>query len=873
MSNISQVMLLKRSALRFSFILILIILLLGVLLPVTQVYAQDELEEQISFSVNAGYDGRLRPNMWSPLRITVTNNGTTTITGKFVVRPETTGRAIPNAFSTPVDLAANTEQLLFLYVVTRGNVSSTNPLRVELLNDAGDVIVAKRVPATVLEPRDNLYIVVTDTPNSTLNLTDLAVGGYQAFQANWSVENIPDHVAALESINMMMFTDVDSGALTPAQKRAITAWVMGGGHLIVTGGANWQPTATSFDNLLPLIPNGSETAEDLTALAHLAGRYSTTLEDNFVLAEGDLIDSAYVLAATDDGTPLVARRQFGNGTVDYIAIDPENTLLRNWDELPQLWMSLLTSTNAQPSWTFGFSNWEPAIAATEILPGLNMFPAIITLTGFMLAYIMFVGPLNYFVLSRFNRREYAWFTIPILIVLFTAMAWSFGTELRGTDVTLSRLSVIQTWPDAEEAKMDQLIGLLAPRRDNYTLSIEDDRFLRPISENVANVGTAGRSLTDVEIVQSNHFAAVDFPVDSSFIASFTTSGTTDKPDISGRVTFTNNSASGGVQAFQGSVSNDSDIELHNPVILARGNALRLDAPLLPGETYTFDSSDLIVAFGDEIPISIPSSLEHALAVDTPFTTTSESGLKTTLNHYVNESMYSIMDIVGSEYYNDNFSISFSDSDEEKEIRRRQALLESFVIDQYASDAQGNRVFLIGWSNDTHPSDEDTGGEHNVIDTTLYIIEVEVEHEMVAATDTFITADQFTWVSLERSGQSNVGPMRLTTYPGTNLIYQFTPLPEAVLSEVDELTVLLNKARSNSSESSIGLWNWQTEEWEQLVLPINQQKLVEISIPNSDMPDITQYLGPQNSVRININDADTGRALIIIRMGIEQRGRY
>ena len=44
----------------------------------------------------------------------------------------------------------------------------------------------------------------------------------------------------------------------------------------------------------------------------------------------------------------------------------------------------------------------------------------------LVAYILLIGPINYLVLRRLDRREWAWFTMPILIVVFAVGAYGFG---------------------------------------------------------------------------------------------------------------------------------------------------------------------------------------------------------------------------------------------------------------------------------------------------------------------------------------------------------------------------------------------------------------------------------------------------------------
>jgi hypothetical protein len=863
-------------------------ILLGVGLPVPAISAQDdEIQELLSISVRAGYDGRFRPGRWVPMRVTVENRGLG-ITGKFVVRPETSGSGIPNVFSVPVDLPANTSQSLFIYIVARNNADT---VRVDLLDESGNILASRDTQMRALRPRDNLYALVTDAANPRINLIGLTIGGYDAYQATWSVENVPDKAPALTALDAMIYSEVDTGALTPAQQRAITSWVIGGGHLIVTGGPNWESTAAGLTDLLPLSPTGSESSTDMTALVRLGGDYTTNFTDEFILATGDLVDEAWVLAANEDGIPLVARRALGNGVVDYVAVDPGSGQLRDWEGLPQLWRMLVTSVNVNPSWSYGIADWQELTTASEILPGVNLLPAALSLTGFLLAYILLVGPLNYLILNRLNRREYAWFTIPVLIVIFTVLAWSLGFQLRGEDVTLSRVSVVQTWPDAEDAKLNQVIGLLAPRRGDYNLTMPDDRMLRPISDDVAtSIGPASRALTSIEIQQTSQFSAVEFPVDASFMASFQADGMTPRPDIGGRVSIDRDRdgttidrdresgqrliyAEGDIRALQGVVTNRSDLVLEDAVILGRNRVLRLAEPLAPGAVFTFNLADFEAAAVEEKRDNeslkefgaAPVPQEFTIASDNPFFTTRTTGFRGSLSAYRGEASRSVQEILGPDnYQGSNFGISVDDDARTQELRRRQAFLSSFMVDQYLSTARGDRMYLIGWTRDATTEEEVSGNTYDVIDTTLYIIELEVEENLVGSGEVTVGADRFSWVSLERFGQSDVGPASTRFYTDVDLTFQFTPLPDAVLSEVTGLTVIIDRVRNARGSGFFELWNWRTETWEVVDLPLEEY----LDIPNPE-----PYIGPQNAVRIRVSEVGLGNAFYLELLAVEQRGRY
>lgn len=847
---------------RIGFFVSVLVLLFVVVPGSTSIVAQGNISELLAISVDAGYDGRFRANQWMPLRVTVENQGSA-IQGKLVVRPETSGSAIPNAFSTPVDLPSGGVQTIFLYIIARDNAST---IRVELLDQEESVVGSQDVNVRDILGRDTLYAVVTQETTNIPDFSELGVGGYEAFQAVWTADNVPARSGALDAINAMLFTNVDTGSLSTPQQRAVETWVIGGGHLIVTGGAGWQLTAAAFEDILPLVPTSSETTEDLEALAQLAGDYDESLEGEVIVALGDLAENTEVLAENREGTPLVVRRQVGNGIVDYVAVDPSSQPLREWDDIAQLWFTLLTSTDARPSWSYGFANWDRATASVEILPGINLLPAVLGLIAFLTAYIGIIGPINYIVLSRLNKREYAWVTIPIFIVIFSVLAWSVGFEVRGNRATLSRLTVVQTWPDTEEAHVDQLVGLLAPRRGNYTLSMMDDRLMHPYSESFTNPGLLrGQVQTGTEIQQTERFAAVDFPVDASFIASFSTRGVVERPDIGGRVVLVYDEQLQNFESLQGSIRNDSEMVLFDPVILSRGTAFYLGRPIDAGEVITLDRVDLLLS-GNEL--SIPSRLEYAAADEEALLTTGSLGFASRYSPYLDSSYKSAADILGSEDYQAfSFAVSLSDDAETQETRRRQAFLDSFVIDQFASTARGNRVYLAAWTQDAPTEEDIDGAGFDVVDTTLYIIELEVEREDSGNDTVLITQDQFIWTTRERVGMDDAGVSELSLRTDTELVYRFTPVPDARLTEVDALIINVNRTqRTGFSDGAVELWDWAEEAWEVVSIDLAENAQTVLSDP-------ARFIGPQNAVEMRITRMSSGGSVFLERIGVEQLGRF
>ncbi|MDX1994399.1 MAG: hypothetical protein SF029_18595 [bacterium] len=841
------------------FLLLLAVCALSLTLFPAPTAAQEGLNDLVTLNVSAGYDGYFRGNQWLPLRVEIDNNGDA-VSGRVVVRPETSGSAFINTFSTPVDLASGSNQTLFLYVTARGNATR---VRVELLNNEGGVVASQDAPLRSVRGNDRLYVVISQAAaGSVIDLAEVFVGGFEAFQANWSLGNLPDRAPALDAVDALLFNDVDTGALSNAQRNALRQWVLNGGHLIVTGGAAWQPTAAGLRDLLPIVPDNSVTVDgaEVEPLLNLGGDYVTELSGDLIVATGELTETGRILSAAERDTVLAARRELGNGTVDYLAVDPNTAPLREWEDRAGLWLSLLSSTDARPSWTHGFSVWDRAAEGVEILPGLNLLPAAIGLVAFLGAYVLLVGPLNYLVLNRLNRREWAWITIPVFILLFTLLARVVGFNLRGNQATLSRLSVIQAWPESDEARIDQIVGLLVPRRDEYSLDVGEERLMRSLPQDDGIAGNVLGGNSRVEIQQTQDFAAVDFLIDASIIRNFNTTGTVPRPDISGQVTLTTRSSSR--RSFlQGAITNSSDQPLYDPVLLARDVVYNLGDVIEPGQVVTFDD---VTVSGESIPA--PSPLEIGVG-DEFFFSPSTSYIGSAYYTAFVTSQQSATDILGADVYVDptGFAAPLNIGEQTLEETRRQAFLNSFIVDQFASTSRGNRVYLAAWGESVPSEDEVLGVGWSPVDTTLYLIELEVEVARSQGDSVLITQDQFTWVSRER-GQADLraAPYQLSVGGENEVVFRFTPLPGAVLSEVDQLTIIADRPQGAGALSDVQLWNWREQLWESVTVDNSGRLFIE---------DPRPFLGPQNAVEVKVVRTFSGARVDINLLAVEQRGTF
>ncbi|MBN1965494.1 MAG: hypothetical protein JW910_12665, partial [Anaerolineae bacterium] len=252
------------------------------LLPLLTAFGppQQDPDPAIVMTIQAGYGLHFRPDYWLPLFITVSNDGPD-VRGSLRVRAETNAGLGDTTYSAPIDLPRQSRKQVFLYIAPQ---SYARQIIVELVAEDGAVLAIANSQLLPVQPADVLAAVITDSPGGSVDLGGIPIGAGQSYQSNISTEQIAPQADALLPLNLMVFSDVDTGQLTVEQVQAITDWVLAGGHLVVTGGPNYRLTAEGLRDLLPLDLTGTSTLDDLTPLAAYAGRPGDALAEPDIIA-------------------------------------------------------------------------------------------------------------------------------------------------------------------------------------------------------------------------------------------------------------------------------------------------------------------------------------------------------------------------------------------------------------------------------------------------------------------------------------------------------------------------------------------------------------------------------------------------------------
>ncbi|WP_162909983.1 DUF7408 domain-containing protein [Aggregatilinea lenta] len=795
---------------------LLLLVLLTLALPLLAGFApsrQDGLA--VDLVASAGYEGYFRQGQWLAVRAELTNRGAS-LDGALRVRSGGIGGLAETIYQTPVILAEGVHKQVFLYVSPD---TVTQRLQVEVVDRSGEIAGRANVRLQLANRSDVLIAVVTDSLLGAVDLTALTPGIGEAHQVNWQVADIPPLADALAGLDVLMFHDVDTGTLSADQLDAIQMWVLQGGHLIVAGGEFWQRTTAAFGDLLPVTLEGTQPIETLEPLADYLRADAEPLETGTTLTRATVRPGARALA-NGEGVPLLVRGAHGGGTVDFLAVDPQTEPLRSWGDLERLWYTLLASAGQQPSWLSGHESWSMAREAT-LTSSNTTLPTFAQLCGFLALYIVLIGPANYLLLKRLNRREWAWATIPVLIAIFSVLAYTVGFNLRGSVPSVNRLATVMVWPDSDQAHVNALVGVQSPRRIAYNIAAAEGGTLRTLPD----VGT-GLSVA-VTVTEGQRTVVEDVPIDAGMTASFAVRSSAPAPALEGQAEWLLSTSQ--APRLTGSVTNTLDVPLEDAVILVKG-ASRYLGTLAPGDTRTFN-----ISLGPQDPG--PLALGQADWLQT--VTTSAWGYAGRAWCFTPEGLELTMaDMMRSEAFPCEIS---GLGDEQQKVRQRYRLLGALVVDYDISGGRGAGVYLAGWTDEVPLDVELVNRTNEEEDTALWMLSLPVSVTS-AASQVVVPPGLTTW-TVVRSGDAraaiDVSPTGFQLTGTERAVFEFMPLPEMRLVQVDALTIQF----AAQGALRLDVWNWQDDAWMQVE--------VDPAANEMTLSDAAAFVGPENAVRVRV----------------------
>jgi len=510
-------------------------------------------------------NGNARIGSWMAIEVHLVNNGPA-VSGELRLAG---GTQRQTRFGTVVDLPTQSDKTYTLYAQPPAFGSE-----LEIVLASNEQKVASTTAKFSIQDTTQLVVaVVAEHPEAIVSNLHLLPNQQQVAPLVMSIspDALPDRVEGWNMIDRIVWQDVDADRLTPGQLASLRGWVAGGGRLVICGGTAGPRSLSAFpDILLPYRPTAT-TDVPPAALAGILSAIPDSASDLPALS-GELTNGR-ALATVGDRV-VAAERAYGLGQVTLLGFDPAADWIGKSDASDGMWRRLL------PPRTSGglvFSDDNMLVSAVSQLPSLALPPVtgLIVLLG---AYILLIGPLNYLVLRRMNRREWAWLTMPLLIAVFTVGAYGFGAALRGNDVIVNEVAIVSGAPGATEGAGQVYVGIFSPSRGRYQVRIPGGALLSsPINDFFAGQGTA----TQLDVLQGDPARVRDLAVGYGSLRTIRAETPVDVPLIETDLRLENG-------RLKGTIRNLSNERLDKPAVVLGGTVATLK-DLEPGAEATIDT--------------------------------------------------------------------------------------------------------------------------------------------------------------------------------------------------------------------------------------------------------------------------------------------
>jgi hypothetical protein len=521
--------------------------------------------------------GHARVGSWMAITIHVKNDGPS-VSGELRL---TGGSQSRTRFGLVADLPNGSDKTFLLYAQPP---SFGQSLEVSLVD--GDTTIAKTKVAFTIHDLTQLVVgVVAEKPGGIVGNINLLPNQNQVAPQIVPLElaDLPERVEAWGGLDRLVWQDADSSRLTDGQLQALQGWVAGGGRLVIVGGTAGPNTLTAFpDTLLPYRPTATVDVP-ASALAGLIGAIPPNTPDVPALG-GTMIEGRVLLTSGD--RVIAAERSRGNGSVTIVGVDPSAKWLAGGSGAENLWRRVLPARSASGLVLFDDSQ---LVGAVSQLPSLAL-PPIGGLILLLVAYILLIGPINYLVLRRLDRREWAWVTMPVLIVAFAVGAYGFGAALRGSDVLVNEVALVRGSPGATDGTAQVYVGVFSPSRGSYQVSVPGGALLSsPINgEFFGGDSTAGT----LDVLQGDPAKVRDLAVGFGSLRTIRAETPVTVPMLTADLSIVDG-------RLKGTLTNGSQTTLEKPAVVLGGTVAVL-TDLLPGTTQKVDVALVPGQFGQPL---------------------------------------------------------------------------------------------------------------------------------------------------------------------------------------------------------------------------------------------------------------------------------
>jgi hypothetical protein len=503
-----------------------------------------------------------RVGAWMGIAVEIRNDGPQVV-GELRLEAGSQGHT---RYGMPVDLPTQSDKTFVLYAQPP---TFGGQLQVQLISN-DQSIATRNVDFTIHDAGQLVVGVIAEKPQGIVPRIDLlpSIAGQDAAIVQLTPAELPDRTEGWASVDRLIWQDVDTSSLRPEQISALRGWLAAGGRLVLAGGTAGVGVFSGFpDDILPYRPTATvDVAPD--SITGLLGEKPAGATDLPALS-GDLMRGTTL--ATSGDRVIAAEAGYGSGAVTLLGFDPGTRWIVDSPAVKALWRRVVPPLS---NGALAIGNDNQLVGAVGQQPALAL-PPIGGLLALLFGYILLIGPINYLVLRRLDRREWAWVTMPVLIAIFAVGAYAFGAALRGLDVIVNEVAIVRGAPDATEGSAQVYLGVFSPSRGTYQIEVPGGALL---SSTLSGEFIGGGNNQLLDVLQGDPARIRDLAIGFGSLRTVRAETAATVPRVHADLGLVDGS-------LRGTVRNDSDQVLERAAVVLGDSVVLLD-DIAPGQERT-----------------------------------------------------------------------------------------------------------------------------------------------------------------------------------------------------------------------------------------------------------------------------------------------
>jgi len=508
------------------------------LLPVISL--ADQYDETIRIDVEGGFNGIGKLGAWAPLHIKVSSTEKD-ISGELQVEANL-DQSRKIIIAKPVEMKTGVEYEFYFEVPV---VSAQRSLNIRLTDRKKTAAETEFKFTRLLPPEIVLIGVLSEDPSafgwlsgSTIPVAQnaiydekmklmIAAGEISASTVQASMDEttykkreavvvpldrdtFPEKTEVMDNFDFLVVSKYDTGLLSETQVETLEKWVNTGGTLIMGTGLNWQKVYNGLpDSLKTFKINDTADIDSTSELKKFTGRDVPQMvlklaagEKGFEYYPPDLsalvpgVPSRYMdndIIAGSEKNPLVIKYRKEMGNIFVLTFEPASEPFVSWRDKATFFDYMLRhmDMNMQRFYEYGSGYYQKRVYGSSLsfqylaneIPSDKKPPLLLMFIS-LAVYIILAGPVLYLVLKKLDRRDWAWFLIPVLSVVFLAGMYLFGYKSRYHSAIANTVSLIQASPGSNEAQVTSAIGVFNDRRGTLKMEYSNNGEIQtPFAQN------------------------------------------------------------------------------------------------------------------------------------------------------------------------------------------------------------------------------------------------------------------------------------------------------------------------------------------------------------------------------------------------------